>query len=463
MINSRIVSYVIGGLGSKLMAFILLPVYSYYLAVNEMGRMDYVLSLVALLIPVVGMQLSDAAYRWMIAETKDSKVRTEVMYDTLLPTIIMCVAAVGVILLFSGIEEVDLLVEFSFLLVAGVLFSYFQQLLRGVGKFKGYAVAGFIQALLILVFSFIVLAWLGGGVKELIMAHAIGNSLAVTICLIILKKDFEWSRFSLRTEKARIYLLYSVPLMANAISWWLLLVLNRVIVVKYLGYEEGGIYAMAARYSNIASIANGVILMGIQDRVLAWRDGDEVIQREQVAFNRFVKAQFVLLMILSALSPLIMLSADNRYYEAWVYMPILFAGSVMSALAAYVGLGYQRVKNTNEILLTTLCGALFSVVFTVVLISSIGLYASSIGTLMGFTVMLMVRQFRLRGKFDVRVRNKSLVKGALAWLMLYALLLCLGKEIGIAFGICSVMFFGFKNKKDLLEMFKRGGGDARAD
>ena len=47
--------------------------------------------------------------------------------------------------------------------------------------------------------------------------------------------------------------------------------------------------------------------------------------------------------------------------------------------------------------------------------------------------------------------------------MLYALLLCLGKEIGIAFGICSVMFFGFKNKKDLLEMFKRGGGDARAD
>ena len=443
------------------MSFILLPVYSYYLAVSELGELDYMLSLIALLVPIVGMQLSDSAYRWMVADDSGLSKRTEVMYDTLLPTLLMCMVAVGSIFVFSRVKGVDVLLGFASLLMGGVLFSYFQQLLRGVKRFNGYAIVGFLQAFLTLAFSVLVLLWLQGGVRELILAQAAANCVAVIVSIALLRADFQWSRVSLRLGRVREYLIYSGPLMANAVGWWLLLMLNRIIVVEYLGYEESGIYAIASRYSSMVAIVNSVILLGIQDRVLEGENDANSLVGERGAFERFLKIEFLLLMILCAMSPLIMLTVDENYYKAWIYLPILFAASVLSAFAAYIGLGYQRVRNTNGILVTNLLGAMFSVIFTVVLIERIGLYAASVGTLLGFAVMLFARQYGLRKDYNLGMRYGFFVKGVFFWMVLYALQLFAGQVAGYVFGVMVVLVFSSSCREDIFQLLGRFVGNAK--
>ena len=66
--------YGIGSMGSKILSFLLVPLYTYYIATGDMGVYDLLHTTIGLLTPVITMQISDAAFRWMIREPKEKRV-----------------------------------------------------------------------------------------------------------------------------------------------------------------------------------------------------------------------------------------------------------------------------------------------------------------------------------------------------------------------------------------------------
>lgn len=66
--------YAIGNFGSKILVFLIVPLYTYYISTEDMGNYDLVLTTVNLLTPIVTMQISDAAFRWMIRTDKGNEV-----------------------------------------------------------------------------------------------------------------------------------------------------------------------------------------------------------------------------------------------------------------------------------------------------------------------------------------------------------------------------------------------------
>ena len=57
--------YAVGTFGTKILMFLIAPLYTYYLATSEMGTYDVLISTIGLLIPIISMQISDAVYRWI--------------------------------------------------------------------------------------------------------------------------------------------------------------------------------------------------------------------------------------------------------------------------------------------------------------------------------------------------------------------------------------------------------------
>ena len=55
--------YAIGNFGTKILAFLIVPLYTYYISTSEMGNYDLVTTTVSLLTPIITMRISDAAYR----------------------------------------------------------------------------------------------------------------------------------------------------------------------------------------------------------------------------------------------------------------------------------------------------------------------------------------------------------------------------------------------------------------
>ena len=60
--------YAIGTFGTKILSFLIVPLYTYYIATDDMGVYDILTSTISLLTPIITMQISDAAYRWIIRD-----------------------------------------------------------------------------------------------------------------------------------------------------------------------------------------------------------------------------------------------------------------------------------------------------------------------------------------------------------------------------------------------------------
>lgn len=63
--------FAIGNFGSKLMQFIMIPIYSYALSTYEFGKVDLLTNIVYLLAPIVSFDLFDGAFRFALDKFED--------------------------------------------------------------------------------------------------------------------------------------------------------------------------------------------------------------------------------------------------------------------------------------------------------------------------------------------------------------------------------------------------------
>ena len=61
---------------------------------------------------------------------------------------------------------------------------------------------------------------------------------------------------------------YSFPLLPNTLSWWLIDLGSRYIILLFIGIEENGLYAIAARYAGIIALINSIFILSWQDYVI---------------------------------------------------------------------------------------------------------------------------------------------------------------------------------------------------
>ncbi len=67
---SNAIVYVLGTFGSKLLSFLLIPFFSFYLTKEELGTYDLIITTLFLLVPFASMKIMDASYRWLMDEKK---------------------------------------------------------------------------------------------------------------------------------------------------------------------------------------------------------------------------------------------------------------------------------------------------------------------------------------------------------------------------------------------------------
>ena len=60
--------YAIGSFGTKILSFLIVPLYTYYISTTDMGVYDLLNTTASLLAPIITLQISDAAFRWMVRE-----------------------------------------------------------------------------------------------------------------------------------------------------------------------------------------------------------------------------------------------------------------------------------------------------------------------------------------------------------------------------------------------------------
>ena len=406
--------YAIGNFGTKILSFLIVPLYTFYISTEDMGVYDLLISTVNLLCPLVTMQIADAAYSWIIRGTRDYESCIRASMQLFWVNSIVAAVVTSVVHYFYPIAYFW---EFLLLMFSYNALSVVQKLLRGLKNQRLFALSGILYTAIFLALNVVQICVLKKGVGSLLTSAFIANMLTIVMIYIVEKRVRV--AFFRKPDMAVItgMLAFAIPLIPNQLSWWVINSSNRYIIGLFLGLSANGIFAIAHKFPSILQLVLSLFTTSWQD--LAVADTEDPGTFYQDVFRRlYVIAFTMLLPLIPATKLVIVWFMESSYHGASNYVAFLYLGTVFQAFSSFYGVGYLRGKDTKQASATSIYGALANIVIHLGLVKFIGLQAASLSTFLGFVVMWLIREKQNRNELKIRIRWGNFLSYALPVLAL---------------------------------------------
>ena len=294
-------------------------------------------------------------------------------------------------------------------LLMGIFSSLLLQICRGLGDNATYAIGSFVTGAFTVVLNVIFIVAFRWGAYGMLGATAISNFICA-VYIFLKRKIYKYikpKQFDKTILKEIIK--YSVPLIPNMISWWIVSASDRTIISAVIGIAQNGIYSAANKFSGVFTTLYSVFNLTWTESAsinINSEDRDEFFSKILDFVIRFFGC---LCLGTIAVMPFVFnILINEKFAEAYYQIPILILGSVFNILVSFVGSIYVAKKLTKEIAKTSIISAVINIFVNIVLIKSIGLYAASISTVIAYALMFIYRWIDVKKyvKFNV---NKILM------------------------------------------------------
>lgn len=405
--NTAIVS--IGKICTQLITFFLLPVYTAVLSNEEYGVVDLLNTLTSLLLPIATLQIEQGIFRYLL-DCRENKEKQTTLITTV-SKFILVQSAICILIFLCASPFIHN--EYKYFLMAnllmGILSSISLQICRGLGDNKTYAVGSFITGALTVILNVIFIVAFKWGAYGMLIATAISNLLC-TIYVFVKKKIYKYIDIKQNDKKLlKDIIKYSVPLIPNMISWWIVSASDRTIISAVIGVAQNGIYSAANKFSGIFSTLYSVFNLTWTESAsinINSEDRDEFFSK---IFDFIVRFFGSLCLGTIAVMPFVFgILVNEKFAESYYQIPILILGSVFNILVSFLGSVYVAKKLTKEIAKTSIIAAIINIVVNIALINQIGLYAASISTVIAYFAMFIYRWIDVKKYVSIKT-NKALI------------------------------------------------------
>lgn len=412
----------VGGMATKLVQFLLLPLYTSVLSTAEYGTVDYVNTIALFLVPVVSVLMDEALFRFLIDCGTDGERRRAVTCSCAAMLVGCAVFAVGALVVWLLARPGNLAWAVA-LVVAQALLQMTGAVLRGFGKTPSYALMNFIASAVTIVLNVAFIAALRWGVVGMLSATVIAQG---GTALAFLVRERIWRYVdpgAFDAGYAASLVRYAVPLIPNKVSWTIMNMVDRLIIMGVMGASAAGVYAVSYKFPNVMDTVYGFFYQSWKEssaRALG-EDGDEVAFYNSVyrALRRFM-ASVVLLM--TALMPLVYgLLVEGDYGEGMLYVPILLLATYYSNISGFYGGIFTAHRDTGIMGTTTVVSALLCLVLCFLLIPAIGLWGASVATLAATFTVNEYRLAKVRRHADLDRDFRGRLLAAMALVAVFAL------------------------------------------
>lgn len=385
----------IGTIGSKVLMFLLTPLYTSFLTKGEYGIIDLLVSAANLLIPLVSLGMNTAVLRFGMDGETDGR--------TVLSTgLVVDLLGFGLfLLLFPVVDMIESIrgytvwiYIFIFTAMLRYLFAYFVKTLQ---KLRLFAVSGVIGTAITLLLDILFLAVLKIG----IIGYLLAIVLADVICILILFFGAGLHRYirfsSIRSTVTRAMLRYSVPLIPSAALWWITDTSDRYMIAAMISEEANGLYAISYKVPNLLIILSGIFMDAWQISFLTEKSPLERQKFFSKIFNMYQSLIFVcsagMILFTKVITNILV---SDSFYESWQYMPTLIIAMGLSCFVSFIGTIYTVEKQSKAALRTTLAGTIFNVIGNIVLIRAFGVHGAALSTALSYALVLFIRAMDTR-------------------------------------------------------------------
>ena len=400
----------LGKFCTQFLSFFLLPLYTRYLTTTEYGIYDLINTYLILLVPVISLELFDALFRFLI-DARDDIEKTKQIVSSIIYGIIGTIFITIIIAIIVGnFINIEYLCFIIFDVIAMTLSNIALQTARGLGSNKDYSIGSIITALLTIAISGTCLIYTDYNVEGILLSIAIANFACFIYIFLRLKLYNFISRKAFRKLQLKQALKYSIPLIPNSISWWIINVSDRTMITAMMNASFNGIYSVANKFSSAF-----VSLYTVFN--LSWSESASLNINDKDKDNFFNDTINTMLKLFSCIGlgiiviiPFIFnIIVDSSYDDAYNYIPLLILGSILNIGVGLTSAIYVAKKKSKEIAKTSILAALINIGINLFAINLIGVYGACISTICAFLAMFIYRCIDLQKYMKLRIDNKFLI------------------------------------------------------
>lgn len=444
--------YTIANFASKFLGFILLPFYTHYLNTEDYGYFDLIMTTVSVIIPLITLQINDGMYRHLLSAKpeEEATIITNSIYITIKNLLLFVLLYVIFIQFKQFGYSYLILIQISMT----IILNLWQQIARGLKNNIVYATAGVIYTITMLFSNIVLIVFCKMKVEALIYSN-IFSAICVVFYVEYNLKIRKLINFKLKQEILQKELInYSLPLLPNALSWWVMNASDRYILNYYVGMGGNGIYAVANKFSSILMLVNSIFYLAWQESAIVEYESKDKDAFYTRMFNLYMTVQFTCLLILLAITKwVVQYAVDSKFAIAWKYIPFLYIAAVFLSFSSFYGTGYLSSKNTKGIFTTSIIGAVINFGVNLLFVPKIGIQAASLSTMLCFISVWLLRVYQTKKYFIIKIdrfKFYSLIGLTCVYTYLYFIVNQLGSII--LFGVSIILAYIY-NKELIYKIF----------
>lgn len=384
-----------GKFSTQIVSFLLVRLYTDKLLESELGTYDIIITIITFIAPFITLTMEESMFRFLI-DAKNKRDEKSIITQTVLT--ILSTLFVGCLIIFSIIKIAHIEVTHLFIpyVIAVVLMALMNALVRGLGQIKLYSLSNFLLSITTILLNVIFLLGTNLKVDGLLLSVIIANLLMVAF-LSIRTKLLNYINPKLCNAKLMGEMLrYSIPLIPHSLSWTIVNLSDRLIIKSVLGYDSNGIYAVSNKFPTIINTVYNYFAIAWKESAAKALHEDESHKYYNKIYCSLRNLVYSATVVVVAMVPFIFnILINNRYTDAYLYIPILVFSVYFSNMASFYGGIFSAYKKSNIIGVTTLVSAIINIIINIVFIKLFGLYAAAISTFISSVFLYVYRKKKI--------------------------------------------------------------------
>ena len=410
--------YSIGNISTKLIGFVLLPLYTSHLATSEYGLFALLEVTSTIMVSIFGLKLATAVMRWN-SNISCEKKQKSIVYTAFLFTFTITVLIVTSGILYSDhISSIFLdtpdyqnLLIILFISVGFQIINQFpMELIRLKEKPVFFIILTILRFSIVLILNIVFITEYNMGVKGILLSILFGNififiaTVKFLLANMIPKLDF---------SELKSMLSYSIPLVFSTISMMVLTMSDRYILKYKLELSEVGVYSLGFK---IASVINIFVIQSFQKGFLpiAYKMYKKTEARrffsKTLTYYVFVLSLAGLFISMFSKELIELLSRNTEYNIAYTIIPILSFSFVFQGIRYVFSLGLHFVKKTKYNAYIVMVAAIINVIMNLILIPIINIYGAAISLLFSQILMSIMFYFYSQKHYYIEYEINKIFK-----------------------------------------------------
>lgn len=395
---SHTLIYTFGNFFSRGLSFILLPVYSHFISPSEFGIYSVIISILTIASTIFNFGLPGIFVK-KLSELNSLDSKKKFFSNVISGITIVNLPIILFVMLFSeklslliiGNENYALEIILGFISVYSLNYSYyFSVFFIASENSKKYVFINSTAAVLNFILNIFLVTILRLGINGIFISQIISSMLVIIMSKEIIKYYFS---FELDFKYLIPIMIVSFPLLLSGIFSIIVELIDRLLVLKFLGEIQAGIYSFGYR---LALIFNLFVL----SFKTAWiphyfnlknqTDEEKSIHLGKVFTKLIFISSILILCIQMVIYFLFQIEIDSfrffdkSYYETTGFIIYVMIGYFFSLLMGFYSIAPYKSNKTIHFLISDLIAVILNLALNFILIPKIGIKGAALSTMLAF-------------------------------------------------------------------------------